>query len=415
MSQTTSFKCISCGHTGPHHVILSLGELPLGNNLLSEDQLCQPELSYPLGMSFCERCALVQALEPIPPEKFVEENLYFTSVSPSLLEHTSELAKNLIRSRRLGPKSLVVEVGSNDGTMLANFIEQGIQVLGIEPVAQSAKSAENERGVTTLVELFTENLAHELERSGKSADVVMANDVLEVAPDPGDFVKGMQTLVKEDGLVVVEVPYVKDVVDSGRFDGIGHLRFSWFSVASLNHLFREQGLTITDIEYLEEFRGGSLRIFASKSSGVGPSSSVASILQEEAKVGLNSVEYYRPFAQRVDSIRDSLRKFIIEAKTKREERVAVYGAGIKASTFLNYAKLNKDYIDFVVDVNPYKQGLFMSGVDVPIYPPQRLLEEMPDYVLLLALDFTDEVLDQQSDYRGRGGRFIIPIPEFQIV
>ena len=207
VSEFTSFECIACGHQGPHEVMVSFGELPLGNNLLSEEEVGTDVNLYPLGMAFCERCTLVQAQVPISAEKFVEENLYFTSVSPSLVKHSEDMATKVVETQGLGPESFVVEVGSNDGTMLKYFVDRGIPVIGIEPVAHSAAAAE-ERGVPTLVELFTTELAGDLKAQGNRADVAMANDVLELAPDPCDFVRGLATLVKENGVVVIEVPYV---------------------------------------------------------------------------------------------------------------------------------------------------------------------------------------------------------------
>lgn len=415
MLQRESFQCRSCGHTAPHEVVFSLGKLPLGNALLSREQLLQPEATYPLDLAFCERCALLQVREAIPLQKLIQEYLYFTSVSPSLLKHGRELAKRLIESRRLDQQSLVIEVGSNDGTLLECFHQQRIPVLGVEPVAQSARVAEEEYGVPTMVELFSEDLACRLKDLGKSAEVIIANYVLELVPDPSDFVKGVQRLLREDGVLVIEVPYVRDMVEHCRFDGIAHLRLSWFSLTSLDHLLRNQGVVITEVEHLDSFRGGTLRIFASPSQSATPSPRVTSLLQEEIQAGVKSPDFYRAFAWRVDSVRESLRNFLREVREKKQKRVAAYGAGIKASTLLNFCQLGKEFIDFVVDGNRAKHGRLMPGVHLPIYSPQKLLEEMPDYVLLLALDFANEILDRQVEDRRRGVHFIIPVPELSIV
>ncbi len=412
MIQCGSFECRSCRGTAAHEVVFSLGKLPLGNALVSEDELSNPEVSYPIDLVFCERCSLLQIRDPIPPEKLLEEYLYFTSLSPSLLKHGQGLAERLSKERRLGPESLVIEVGSNDGTLLECFHTQQIPVLGIEPVAKSARVAEEEHGVTTLVELFSGNLARQLRNSGKTADVIISNYVLELVPNLPDFVEGLWQLLKEDGIAVIEVPYAKDMVKYCRFDGIVHVRLSWFSMASLDYLFRNQGLVVFDIEYLPSFRGGTLRLFASKSASMVPA--LRSMLREETRSGVNSADFYRTFASKVDYACDSLRTFLRGLREKKK-RIAAYGAGIKASTLLNYSQVGKELIDFVVDSNPYKHGRFLPGVQLPIYSPRKLMEEMPDYVLLLALDFTDEVLEQQAGYTKAGGRFIIPVPELKVV
>lgn len=412
MLQCGSFECRSCGRTAAHEVVFSLGKLPLGNALLSEDDLSETEVSYPIDLALCKRCSLLQIRDPIPAEKLIEEYLYFTSLSPSLLKHGQELAERLSKSRRLGPESLVIEVGSNDGTLLECFHTHRIPVLGIEPVAQRARVAEEEHGVPTLVKLFSGSLARQLRDSGKTADVIISNSVLELVPNLPDFVEGLWQLLKEDGIAVIEVPYARDMVEYCRFDGIIHVHLNWFSLASLDYLFRNQGLVVFDIEYLPSFRGGTLRLFASKSASKVPA--LRSMLREETQSGVNSPDFYRAFASKVDYACDSLRTFL-RGLRDNNKTIAAYGAGIKASTLLNYSQVGKELIDFVVDSNPCKQGHFLPGVHLPIYSPRKLMEEMPDYVLLLALDLTDEVLEQQAEYTKAGGRFIIPVPELKVV
>lgn len=267
MLKREPFQCRCCGHTGPHEIMLSLGELPLGNVLRGEEWISQPEATYPLDLAFCERCGLVQVPVTMSPEHILEQSVYFTSASTSVLEHGRELAEYLIESRRLGPQSLVVEVGCNDGALLEQFRQRGIPVLGIEPVAECAREAEEKRGVPTVVEFFTEDLAGRLKDSGKAADVVIVNSVLETVPSPGGFAQGLRRLLKEQGIAVLEVPYVKDMVDGLRFDCIGHLVCSWFSVTSLGYLFRDSGLALSSVDHLDSFRGGTLRVFASRPGG----------------------------------------------------------------------------------------------------------------------------------------------------
>jgi SAM-dependent methyltransferase len=415
MTHDQAFRCRGCGNAAPRDVVVSFGTLPLGNSLLAEERLAEPEPAFPLDLVFCSHCALVQVREAIPLDALIKQNLYFTSASPALLQHGRVMAQHLIDQRRLAATSLVVDVGSNDGTLLEYFQQRGIPVLGIEPLAQSAKIAEDEHGVPTVVELFTNDLAKRLKSSGKTADVIIANYVLELVPDLPDFVDALRTLLKPEGVAVIEVPYVRSMVEQGRFDAIAHLRLTWFSVTSVDHLCRSRGLTVVDMEYLPAFRGGTLRIYASASPTASTGASTATMLRDEAQSGMTSADFYRQFGRSIHSSAEELHQFLRRAKSKEGKRIAAYSAGIKASTLLNVAKLDEQLIDFVVDGNPHKHGRYMPGVHLRVEPPVALLERMPDYTLLLALDFVDEILEQQSEYRQRGGRFIIPFPKLKLI
>jgi SAM-dependent methyltransferase len=413
--QIAAAQCRGCGRVAADEVVVSLGTLPLGNSLLAEERLAEPEPAFPLELVFCSNCALVQVREAIPLDVLIEQNLYFTSASSALLQHGRVMAQHLIEQRKLGPTSLVVDVGSNDGTLLEYFRERRIPVLGIEPLAESAKLAEAEHGIPTVVELFSTDLARRLRASGRTADVIIANYVLELVPNLPDFIEALRTLLKPDGIAVIEVPYVRSMVEQGRFDAIAHLRLAWFSVTSLDYLFRRRGLTIVDTDYLPGFRGGTLRIYASASprASIGPAT--ATMLRDEAKSGMNSAEFYRRFGQSIRVSAEKLRNFLSHARSKEGKRIAAYSAGIKASTVLNVAELGKEFIDFVVDGNPHKHGRYMPGVHLRVESPAALLQRKPDYTLLLALDFVDEIVEQQSEYRQRGGRFIVPFPELRLV
>ncbi len=402
--------CRSCGADGLT-TILSLGRTPLANSLLTAEQLDRPEPTYPLELAFCPSCALVQITETIPPEELFRDYLYFSSFSDTMLRHARALAERMVEQRSLDGKSLVVEVASNDGYLLQFYRERGVRVLGIEPALNVARVAEEERGIPTLTEFFGDALARRLADEGRRADVLHAHNVLAHVADLNGFVRGIAVVLGEGGVAVIEVPYVKDMVDRCEFDTIYHEHLCYFSLTALRRLFGRHGLEVVDVERVP-VHGGSLRLLVEREGR--PSEAVESLLAEESRFGAHDLEFYSGFARRVEELKTSLVGLLQDLKAQGK-RVAAYGAAAKGSTLLNVCGIGRETLDFVVDRSTVKQGLFMPGVRLPIHAPERLLEEMPDYLLLLAWNLADEIMAQQGAYRRRGGRFIIPLPQPEVV
>jgi SAM-dependent methyltransferase len=403
-------NCRSCG-AADLDVVLSLGRTPLANALLTRDQLSLPEPRYPLDLAVCRACALVQITETVPPAELFGDYLYFSSYSDTMLRHAEALVKRLAVERRLNERSLVIEIASNDGYLLQFYRQRGIPVLGIEPARNVARVAE-ERGIPTLCDFFGIELARSLRTRDQRADILHAHNVLAHVADLNGVVQGMEAVLKDGGVMVVEVPYVKDLLDRCEFDTIYHEHLCYFSLTALNELFRRHGLVVHDVERIP-IHGGSLRLFAVK-AGIGqPTPAVKGLLADEVAWGVRRVETYRNFAARVEALKSSLTSMLRGLK-QRGDRIAAYGAAAKGSTLLNYAGIGRETLDFVVDRSPHKQGRFMPGVHLPIYAPEQLLEEMPDHVLLLTWNFAEEILEQQKVYRQLGGRFIIPVPEVKV-
>jgi hypothetical protein len=387
--------------------VLSLGSTPLANALLTEADLGKPEPKFPLDLVFCQTCTLVQITEEVPPETMFGEYLYFSSFSDTMLKHAQAITARLTEQRKLGPSSLVVEVASNDGYLLQYYKQANVPVLGIEPAKNIAKVAE-EKGIRTLARFFGRELATEL---GEKADVIHANNVLAHVPDLNGVVAGFATLIKDDGVVVVECPWVKPFVDHIEFDTIYHEHLCYFSLHALDALFARHGLVIHDVEKLQ-IHGGSIRIFASKNATRGPS--VAATLEEEKGAGVSGRAYYDSFAARVGALKNEVMKKLEDLKSQGL-RVAAYGAAAKGATLANFFGIDRSLVSFVVDRSTYKQGRFMPGTHQPILPPSALEERMPDYCLLFTWNFEAEILEQQKAYREKGGRFIVPIPSLRIV
>jgi C-methyltransferase C-terminal domain/Putative zinc binding domain/Methyltransferase domain len=405
---TTNTACRACG-CGGLHLVLSLGQTPLANALLARDQLQFPEPVFPLELAFCPECSLVQILETIPPETMFSSYPYFSSFSDTTVRNAKTIAERLIGTRRLDPSKLVVEIASNDGYLLQFYKVAGIPVLGIEPASNVAQVAEKERGIPTLRGFFDVDLAQRLLQEGHRADVIHANNVLAHVPDLNGMVEGMRILLSDDGVGVIEVPYVAEMIGRCEFDTIYHEHLCYFSVTALDRLFERHGLTLQNVERLP-IHGGSLRVFVVPRGSAERSDTVTAIIEEERTRGVNQLSFYTDFARRVKKLKTDLRQLLSELN-KSGKKLAAYGAAAKGSTLLNYCGIGRETLQFVVDRSTYKQGRYMPGVRLPIYDPIRLMTELPDFVLLLTWNFAEEIMEQQTEYRRHGGRFIIPVPE----
>lgn len=392
--------------------VLSLGKLPLANALLKGEQLTDSEPRFLLDLVLCPNCSLLQITETVPPELLFSNYPYFSSFSDTMLSHARTLAKNLTQSLNLTSKSLVIEVGSNDGYLLQFFKQMNIPILGIEPAANIARAAEA-KSIPTVNAFFDDQLAVKLLQQGKRPDVIIGNNVLAHVAPLHEFVEGIRLLLKPDGTAVFEVAYARETIDHCEFDQIYHEHLCYYSLTTLVHLFALHDLQVVDAEVIS-IHGGSLRIYVQLKDHTQPSARMLGLLEEEQAWGIKDKEAYAHFAAQVAAKREALLALLRKLKAAGHH-IAGYGAAAKGSIMLNAFGIGPELLDYVVDRSTYKQGLYMPGCHLPIHAPERLLEEKPDYALMLAWNFKAEVLEQQAPYRQAGGKFIIPIPEIEIV
>jgi SAM-dependent methyltransferase len=394
------------------HVFIDLGATPPANAYLEPEQLNRGEVSFPLRAYVCERCFLVQLEAFQSPDEIFGHYAYFSSFSQSWLDHAKAFAEAATEQLALGPKSLVVEVASNDGYLLQYFRELGVPVLGIEPAANVAAVARS-RGIPTVTRFFGRAAADKLLAEGKGADLLVGNNVLAHVPDLNDFVAGLARLLKPTGTLSLEFPHLLKLIEQVQFDTIYHEHFSYFSLGAAERVLAAHGLEVVDVEELAT-HGGSLRLSARHCGRTTPSARVAALRNREARAGLADLAGYRGFAERVATVKHDLLRFLIEARIAGK-RVVGYGAAAKGNTLLNSCGIRGDLLDYVVDVSPHKQGRYLPGSRLPIVPPARLRETEPDYVLILPWNLADEIRRDAGHIAEWGGRFVIAIPRLVIL
>jgi SAM-dependent methyltransferase len=404
--------CRSCG--GRLTVTMAdLGLQPASNAFLESQAAIEHERRYPLRAKVCENCKLVQLDYDVAPEELFGNYVYFSSYSDQWLAHAKAYCEMALKRFALTSESLVVELASNDGYLLKNFLKIGIPVLGIDPSDTVAAAAEK-IGVPTLVQFFGERVAKELSQQGRQADLIIGNNVLAHVPQLNDFVAGIAALLRPQGSVTIEFPHLLELIRHVEFDTIYHEHFSYFSLYAMEQVFRRHGLRLYDVERLST-HGGSLRIFAAHAAraDLSDSASLREVRAQEEAAGLADLKTYMQFAKRVDECRDSLREFLAGAK-RDGKRVAAYGAAAKGNTLMNFCGITPDDIAFVADRNPHKQNKLLPGTHIPVISPEELMQAKPDYVLILPWNLRDEISRQLADINAWGGRFVTPVPLVQI-
>ncbi len=404
-------RCRACG-TELTHIFVDLGAMPPSNAYLSSPAQITEEKSYPLCARLCGDCFLVQVDYDVPPEELFRDYAYFSSYSDSWLAHARRFALAAIDQFGLDKDSLVIELASNDGYLLKNFVSAGIPVLGIDPSDTVAKAA-MEANVPTEIRFFGRETAHDLAERGLLADLVIANNVLAHVPNLNDFVAGIPEILKPSGEVSIEFPHLLRLIQELEFDTIYHEHYSYFSLLAVEQIFGAHGMRIHDVEKLPT-HGGSLRIFACHADNERVESSrLADVRSEERDAGLDRLEIYERFASSVAAWRKSLIAFLDTVKTENRTIVG-YGAAAKGNTLLNYCGVSANEIPFIVDRNPHKQNKLMPGSHIPILAPGKIAETEPDYVLVLPWNLKKEITDQLAFIRDWGGRFVIPLPEISV-
>jgi len=392
--------------------VVDLGVSPLCESYLRADQLDEVEPFYPLRAMVCARCFLVQLPAYVTPASIFEEYAYFSSFSDSWLAHARRYAEDMRRRLGLDASSLVVELGSNDGYLLRNFVEAGIPVLGIEPATNVALVAEA-AGVTTLNRFFSLELARELRSDGRLADLIACNNTLAQIPDLNDAVAGIAALLAPGGLLTIEVPSLRCLLEENQFDTIYHEHFSYFSVGTLQQILARHGLDLVDVDELPT-HGGSIRVHGRHAGSAPITPRVSASIELERRSGLADIATYTAFGERVARLKRDVLAFLIDVH-RTGQTIAGYGAPGKANTLLNYCGIGPDLLPFTVDRNPYKQGRFTPGTRIPILPPEHLASERPDIVWILPWNLRHEIAGQLSDVRARGGRLFVAIPEPQLI
>jgi len=404
-------RCVVCSSEDVKQ-FLDLGEMELANSFLTKAELARPEPTYPLQVGFCDDCHHVQLMERVPPSAMFENYLYVSSASDTLRTHLHGLAEVVTERYGLGPDDLVVDIGSNDGTLLSGFKGSGARTLGIDPAENLAPLA-SKLGVETYTAFFgSETATRVSERFGR-ASVITATNTFPHIPDLADFLAGVNALLEADAVFVIEAHYLADLLEQGAFDTVYHEHVSYWALGPMIDLFNRHGLQVVDVERLPVHHG-QLRVFVQRDGHGEVRPSVGALLEAESELGLDRFETFQRFARQTMKIREDLHA-TIEGIVAQGKRVVGYGAPAKASTLLSFLEIGRDEIEYIVDRSPLKQGLYTPGRHIPIVAPERLLEDQPDYALLLAWNFADEVMEQQAEYRKRGGRFVLPIPQVQIL
>lgn len=409
MSQS---QCRSCGAT-LEHTFVNLGMSPLANSYIKPEQLNRMEPFYPLHVYVCAECVLVQLEQFSTPHDIFSDYAYFSSFSDSWLAHAKAYVDMIVDRFRLDRNSNVVEIASNDGYLLQNFVARGIPVLGIEPAANVAEVA-TKKGINTTVAFFGEKTAVDLCTNGWAADLIIGNNVLAHVPDVNDFVKGLKALLKPCGLITMEFPHLLQLMKQNQFDTIYHEHFSYFSFLAVEQVFARHGMKLFDVEEIPT-HGGSLRIYAchdqDASKPIGDRA--RELRSREETIGFGQLNHYGSFGPQVEETKHKLLSFLISAR-QEGKRIVGYGAPAKGNTLLNYCGIRTDLIDYTVDRSPHKQGYFLPGVHIPIYAPDRIRQTRPDYLLILPWNIREEVMQQMHFIREWGGKFVVPIPEVRV-